>query len=171
LYYSRAAEQNIFAPSLFISNYLGTNQICPVTWLQSTIEATPLSATSAELGLGLGLGLGLDSLSHSSSHALPFFSPPSFHTLAFSPAFTSVWWSISPHKPRLVVSHSTCPPFVQTPPPPARFRVPPCPAVTLPRDHTHGLNVSPTTIHRCHTSSPHGTTGNHLTPQRSADAT
>jgi hypothetical protein len=57
------------------------------------IEATPLSATSAELGLGLGLGLGLDSLSHSSSHALPFFSPPSFHTLSLSPAFTSVWWS------------------------------------------------------------------------------
>ena len=57
------------------------------------IEATPLSVT-AELGLGLGLGLGLDSLSHSSSHALPgFFSPPSFHTLAFSPSFTSVWWS------------------------------------------------------------------------------
>jgi hypothetical protein len=46
-----------------------------------------------QLGLGLGLGLGLDSLSHSSSHALPFFSPPSFHTLAFSPEFTSVWWS------------------------------------------------------------------------------
>ena len=57
------------------------------------IEATPLLATSAELGLGLGLGLGLDSLSHFSSHALPFFSPPSFHTLAFSPTFTSVWWS------------------------------------------------------------------------------
>jgi hypothetical protein len=60
---------------------------------RTPIEATPLSATSAELGLGLGLGLGLDSLSHSSSHALPFFSPPSFHTLGFSPAFTSVWWS------------------------------------------------------------------------------
>ena len=60
---------------------------------RTPIEATPLSATSAELGLGLGLGLGLDSLSHSSSHALPFFSPPSFHTLAFSPAFTSVWLS------------------------------------------------------------------------------
>ena len=60
---------------------------------RTPIEATPLSATSAELGLGLGLGLGLDSLSHSSSHALPFFSPPSFHTLAFPPAFTSVWWS------------------------------------------------------------------------------
>jgi hypothetical protein len=43
--------------------------------------------------LGLGLGLGLDSLSHSSSHAHPFFSPPSFHTLSLSPAFTSVWWS------------------------------------------------------------------------------
>jgi hypothetical protein len=26
-------------------------------------------------------------------HALLFFSPPSFHTLAFSPAFTRVWWS------------------------------------------------------------------------------
>jgi hypothetical protein len=60
---------------------------------RTPIEATPLSATSAELGLGLGLGLGLDSLSRSFSHALPFFSPPSFHTLAFSPAFTSVWWS------------------------------------------------------------------------------
>ena len=60
---------------------------------RTPIEATPLSAASAELGLGLGLGLGLDSLSHSSSHALPFFSPPSFHTLGLSPAFTSVWWS------------------------------------------------------------------------------
>jgi hypothetical protein len=29
----------------------------------------------------------------SSSHALPFFSPPSFHTLSLFPAFTSVWWS------------------------------------------------------------------------------
>ncbi len=57
------------------------------------IEAAPLSATSAELGLGLGLGLGLDSLSRSSSHTLPCFSPPSFHTLGLSPAFTSVWWS------------------------------------------------------------------------------
>jgi hypothetical protein len=56
-------------------------------------EASPLSATSAELGLGLGLGLGLDSLAHFSSHALPFFSPPSFHTLSLSPVFTSVWWS------------------------------------------------------------------------------
>jgi len=38
-------------------------------------------------------GLGLGSLSHSSSHALSFFSPPSFHTLSLSLAFTSVWWS------------------------------------------------------------------------------
>ena len=58
---------------------------------RTPIEATPLSETSVELGLGLGLGL--DSLSHSSSHTLPFFSPPSFHPLAFSPVFTSVWWS------------------------------------------------------------------------------
>jgi hypothetical protein len=46
---------------------------------RTPIEDTPLSATTAELGLGLGLGLGLDSLSHFSSHALPFFSPPSLH--------------------------------------------------------------------------------------------
>jgi len=46
-----------------------------------------------ELGLGLGLGLGLDSLAHFSSHAHPFFLPPSFHTLFLFPAFTSVWWS------------------------------------------------------------------------------
>ena len=59
---------------------------------RTPIEATPLSAISAELGLGLGLGLGLDSLEHFSSHAIPFFSPPSFHTLFLFPAFTSVWW-------------------------------------------------------------------------------
>ena len=63
------------------------------TPIEATPCPTPLSATSAELGLGLGLGLGLDSLSHSSSHAISFFSPPSFHTLSLSPAFTSVWWS------------------------------------------------------------------------------
>ncbi len=57
---------------------------------RTPIEATPLSATSVELGLGLGLGLGLDSLVHLSSHALPLFSPPSFHTLSLSPAFTIV---------------------------------------------------------------------------------
>ena len=34
---------------------------------RTPIDATPLLATSAELGLGLGLGLGWDS--HSSSHA------------------------------------------------------------------------------------------------------
>ena len=60
---------------------------------RTPIEATPLSATSAELGLGLGLGLGLDSLAHFSSHALPFLSPPSFHTIFLFLAFTSVWWS------------------------------------------------------------------------------
>jgi hypothetical protein len=49
------------------------------------IEATSISATSAELGLGFGLGLGLGSLSLFSSHALPFFSPPSSlsHTIPF----------------------------------------------------------------------------------------
>jgi hypothetical protein len=91
-------------PSL-LTVYVGVVECAPAspyTYSSSThrfpdertpIEATPLSATSAELGLGLGLGLGLDSLSNSSSHALPFFSPPSFHKLASSPAFTSVRWS------------------------------------------------------------------------------
>jgi hypothetical protein len=74
----------------------------PYTYASSThrfpdertrIEATPLSATSAEFGLGLGLGLGLGSLARFSLHSLPFFSSPSFHTLSLSPAFTSVWWS------------------------------------------------------------------------------
>jgi hypothetical protein len=64
-----------------------------VPYERTPIEATPLSATSAELGLGLDLGLGLGSLAHFSSHALPFFSPSSFHTLSLSPAFTGGRWS------------------------------------------------------------------------------
>ena len=55
------------------------------------IEVTPLSATSAELGFGSGFGIGF-TLTLLLAHA-PLFSPPSFHTLAFSPTFTSVWWS------------------------------------------------------------------------------
>ncbi len=64
---------------------------------RTRVEATPRSATSAELGLGLGLGSGLVSLARFSvfsSHTLPFLSPPSFHTLSLSHAFTSVWWSL-----------------------------------------------------------------------------
>ena len=53
---------------------------------RTPIEATPLSATSAELGLGLGLGLGLV---HTPPHTLLSFSPPSFHTISLSLAFTS----------------------------------------------------------------------------------
>jgi len=79
---------------------------------RTPIEATPLSATSAELGLELGLGLGWDSLSRFSSHALPFFSPPSFHTLSLSLVCGG---QTSPRKPWLVVSHSTCPPLSSSP--------------------------------------------------------
>jgi hypothetical protein len=58
------------------------------------IEVTVYASFSDIAELGLGLGLGLGSLAHFSSHALPFFSPPSFDThYPFSPAFTSVWWS------------------------------------------------------------------------------
>jgi hypothetical protein len=113
-------------PSL-LTVYVGVVECAPAspyTYSSSThrfpdertpIEATPLSATSAELGLGLGLGLGLDSLSHSSSHALPFFSPPSFHTLAFPPRSPVCGGQPSPHTPRIVVSHSTCPPLSSSP--------------------------------------------------------
>jgi hypothetical protein len=69
----------------------------------STLRATSLSLSKENRQIwerddlvprgAPSLGLGLDSLAHFSSHALPFFSPPSFHTLSFSPAFTSVWWS------------------------------------------------------------------------------
>ena len=104
--FSSNNHEQTYEPRVAISTvYVGVVECAPAfpyTYSSSThrfpdertpIEATPLSATSAELGLGVGLGLGLDSLSHSSSHALPFFSPPSFHTLAFSLTFTSVWWS------------------------------------------------------------------------------
>ncbi len=63
----------------------------------------------------MGLGLGLDSLSCSSSHALPFFSPPSFHTLSVSLRSLVCGGQPSPHKPRIVVSHSTCPPLSSSP--------------------------------------------------------
>ena len=82
---------------------------------RTPIEATPLSATSAELGLGLGLGLRLDSLAHFSSHALPFYSPPSFHTLFLFPASLVCGGQTSPHNPRLFESHSTCPPLSSSP--------------------------------------------------------
>jgi hypothetical protein len=74
------------------------------------IEATPLSATSAELGLGLGLGLGLDSLAHFSSHALLFKTSlhPPFTHYSFSPRSLVCGGQTSPHKSRLVISHSTC---------------------------------------------------------------
>ena len=100
-----ANQLGFLAGQSLLTVYVGVVECAPAspyTYSSSThrfpdertpIEATPLSETSAELGLGLGLGLGLDSLSHSSSHALPFFSPPSFLTLSLSPAFTSVWWS------------------------------------------------------------------------------
>ena len=48
------------------------------------LKSTKVPKYGAWFGLGsaMPLGLGLDSLSHSSSHALSFFSPPSVHTLS-----------------------------------------------------------------------------------------
>ena len=57
---------------------------------RTPIEATPLSATSVELGLGLGLGLAVVwDWVHTPPHTLLSFSPPSFHTISLSLAFTS----------------------------------------------------------------------------------
>jgi hypothetical protein len=81
---------------------------------RTPIEAKPLSATSAALGSGLGLGLGLGS--HFSFTRSFTRSPSSRH-----PPFTQYPFpspslvrdaQTSPHMPRLVVPHSTCPSLV-----------------------------------------------------------
>ena len=77
------------------------------------IEATPLSATSAELGLGLGLGSGLGG--HSSSYAPSPSRHPPFTHYPFPLRSLVCGGQPSPHKPRLVVSHSTCPPLSSSP--------------------------------------------------------
>ena len=59
--------------------------------------------------------MGLGSLARFSSHALPFFSPPSFHTPFPFPRVHSCGGQTSPHKSWLVVSHSTCPPLSSSP--------------------------------------------------------
>jgi len=71
---------------------------------RTPIEATPLSAT------WVWDWIHCETLAHFSSHALPFFSPPSFHTLFLFPRSLVCGGQPSPHKPRLVVSHSTYPP-------------------------------------------------------------
>jgi hypothetical protein len=58
---------------------------------RTPIEATPLSATSVELGLGLGriIIIWVWDWVHTPPHTLLSFSPPSFHTISLSLAFTS----------------------------------------------------------------------------------
>ena len=53
---------------------------------RTPIEATPLSASSAELVLGL---VWVWDWVHTPPHTLLSFSPPSFHTISLSLAFTS----------------------------------------------------------------------------------
>jgi hypothetical protein len=65
-------------------------------------------------GLWRGRTPNARSLSRSPSDG-PFFSPPFFHTISHFPAFASGDGQTSPHKPRLVVSHSTCPPLSPSP--------------------------------------------------------
>jgi hypothetical protein len=81
-------------PSL-LTVYVGVVECAPAspyTYSSSThrfpdertpIEATPLSAPSAELGLGLGLGLGLDSLSLLLARAPLLLATLLSHTIPF----------------------------------------------------------------------------------------
>ena len=80
---------------------------------RTPIEATPLSATSAKFGLDLGLGLWIGFT------LLLTLSSPSRHphfTQYPSPSCSLVRdEQTHPHKPRLVGSHSTCPPLSSSP--------------------------------------------------------
>jgi hypothetical protein len=119
-----ADQLGYLAGQSLLTVYVGVVECAPAspyTYSSSThrlpdehtpIEATPLSATSE---FGLGLGLGLDH-----SHTPPCtHSPPSLH-----PPFTHYPFPLcslvcggqpSPHKPRLLISHSTCPPLSSSP--------------------------------------------------------
>jgi hypothetical protein len=87
----------------------------PCVKVPGSSRVPPLSATSAELGLGLGLGLGLDSLHTPSRTRSPSSRHPPFTHLPFPPRSLVCCGQPSPHKPRLVVSHSTCPPLSSSP--------------------------------------------------------
>ena len=82
---------------------------------RTPIQATPLSATSAELGSGLGLGLGLGSLAQFSSHALPSSCNPPFTQYPYPPRSLMCSGQPGQHMPRLVVSQITCPPLSSSP--------------------------------------------------------
>jgi hypothetical protein len=110
--------------TLVYAYVVDTATASPYTYVSSThrfpdertcIEATPLTATSAELGLGLGLGLRLGSLARFSSHALPSSRHPPFTHYPFPPRSLVCGGQTSPHKPPLVMSHSTCPPLSSSP--------------------------------------------------------
>ena len=85
------------------STLLAKHTACCIRFsLKFGLEATPLPATSAEFVSVLGLGLGWFTLLLATilSHTILF---PRVHWLVRS-------GQTSPHKPRFVVSHSTCPP-------------------------------------------------------------
>ena len=121
--------EDLFVFNDTIYNFIGTcNKQSPYAYSSSThrfpdertpIEATPLSATSAELGLGLGVVWFWDGIhfhaslrtrSPSSRH-LPFTHYP------FPPRSLVCGGQPSPHKPRLVVSIAH---VLHYPPPPTR---------------------------------------------------
>ena len=81
---------------------------------RTPIEATPPSATSAELGSGFGSGFGIGFTllltSSSPSRHPPFTQYPSPSRSLVRDGQTS------PHKPRFVVPHSTCPSLSPSPP-------------------------------------------------------
>ncbi len=113
---------SLAGPSL-LTVYVGVVECAPAspyTYSSSThrfpdectpIEATPLSTTPPELGLGLGLGWDWIH-SHTPPHTRsPSSRHPPFTHKPFPPRSLVCGGQPSPHKPRLVVSHSTCPPL------------------------------------------------------------
>ena len=83
------------------------------------LRLCPFFSDICRAWVGCGSRFGIGFLVHYSSHALPFFSPPSFHTCttrySFSPCSLVCGGQTSPHKPRLVVSHSTYSPRSSSP--------------------------------------------------------
>jgi hypothetical protein len=59
--------------------------------LSTLVYASFSDICGAWFGFGLGVGIGFTGTLLLAR--APLFSPPSFHTLSLSPAFTSVWWS------------------------------------------------------------------------------
>ena len=84
---------------------------------RTPIEATPLSATcGAWVGFGSGVKIGFTLLLTRSFTRTPSSRHPPFTQYPFPPRLLVCGGQTNPHKPRLVVPHSTCPSLSPSPP-------------------------------------------------------